>query len=618
MRCEPRFAFLQLAWAASVALVWLVRCDAWLWPVQFVQLAATSPFHVGPHFGAFVRDTITAAATVALILLAAFGVGATILARWLTEKSLFAGLVALAVGFWIVSVVVLLVGAFSVAAAPCVLALALCWLLPWPRQFLRKVSVPTTDGWMKLLFVFLAVAALLNLLGALAPAFEYDELEYHLGALADYRRAGRIVFLPHNFYSNLPQLAEMLYLPGSDTAAKLLHWSFGVLTALAVYAVAARLWSRRVAITAAALFYCLPFVQDLSMTARVDLATAFFGTLAFGGLLLGETRLAALAAGCAVATKWTAVPVVLLPCLVFVFATRKSLRCWLLAAVLVLPWLLKNWLLSGNPVYPIWSHTPQWGAEQAALFAQKHYASFDAAGLWQFVERLWRYSFTEPGATPLLLLAVPLILFARADQPARRAAWLFVGVYVAWYAMTFRPWRFLFPAFPLAAMVGAFALCETRWTRGVAVAVMGVGLTIMGMNVLADVERPERVPPQINFVSHVLGNSSRREFVARLGRQSFEPILWMNEHLPPTAKVLYLGEGRAYYAQHAVVWATAFDRFVPDATNGVTHVYVNFSELNRLRQNYGYPRGLDVAAVQAHLGREIHRAECGAVFEWKQ
>ena len=71
----------------------------------------------------------------------------------------------------------------------------------------------------------LAVAALLSLPGALVPTFDYDSLEYHLGAPAEYLKAGRIIALPHNFYSNLPQLTEMLYLLAmtttSDIAANL-------------------------------------------------------------------------------------------------------------------------------------------------------------------------------------------------------------------------------------------------------------------------------------------------------------------------------------------------------------------------------------------------------------
>jgi len=100
----------------------------------------------------------------------------------------------------------------------------------------------------------------------------------------------------------------------------MLHWLFGLLGAAAVFGVARRLWSRAVGLMAAALFYCTPFVQDLSQTARIDLATAFFATLAFGALVIGSEEdnrslvwLSALCAGAALATKWTAIPVVLLP-----------------------------------------------------------------------------------------------------------------------------------------------------------------------------------------------------------------------------------------------------------------------------------------------------------------
>jgi len=66
----------------------------------------------------------------------------------------------------------------------------------------------------------------------------------------------------------------------------MLHWCFWRAQRCAVYAVAGKLWSRRIGMMAAALFYCLPYVQDLSQTARIDLATTFFATLAFGGVLL--------------------------------------------------------------------------------------------------------------------------------------------------------------------------------------------------------------------------------------------------------------------------------------------------------------------------------------------
>src|SRR5207244_343934 len=111
------------------------------------------------------------------------------------------------------------------------------------RSSFRFAGRQPLDGWSRLMLALIVVAAAINLLGAVVPPFEYDELEYHLGAPSEYLKAGRIIFLPHNFYSNMPQLTEMLYLLAmtvrSDVAAKVLHWTFGVLSAAAVYAVAA-------------------------------------------------------------------------------------------------------------------------------------------------------------------------------------------------------------------------------------------------------------------------------------------------------------------------------------------------------------------------------------------
>lgn len=596
---------LALGWALSVAVVFLFHQHAW---TNWALLGQVLPgVGVGPHFGEFWLRRLGDAGWCLAVLATAFAAGSF----WVHERSLLTGLFALAIGLWIMAAGVLVIGWFSAANVGWIFILAGCWVLPAPRSFFRKYVPQPGDGWTRVLWTLLFLAVALCLLGAVMPPFEYDELEYHLGAPSEYLKAGKIIFLPHNFYSNLPQLTEMLYLLGlvtrSDGAAKMLHWCFGLLSAMAIYAVATKLWSRRVGLTAAALFYCVPFVQDLSQTARIDLATTFYATLAFGGVLLAYdggqwVRLAGLAAGMAVATKWTAIPVVWLPCLAGVLLARRFSGWFALGPV---PWLIKNWLLAGNPIYPLGSGSATWNAEQAALFAEKHYARFDAAGLAQFFERIWQYSFVEGGAVPVLLMTTPLVLFIRDNGRLRRAAGLFGMAYVAWFALTFRPWRFLFPALPLAAAIGACALDSVgKWCRGVVVVVVLTGLAWMGLVVSADLD--------VSALNLALGQVSEQEVCMRIGHGVYEPIFWMNEHLPADARVLYVGEARTHFARQAVVWATAFDRFPTDATNGVTHVYVNYSELNRLHHNYGYPRGLDLEMVQRHCGRELHRG----VFEW--
>jgi 4-amino-4-deoxy-L-arabinose transferase-like glycosyltransferase len=664
---RPEFArLLAILWVAGLALVFLIRYDAWLLPFQLAGLISSSlpEFHFGPHFREFWIARGYDAVCVAGIVFAALGLGTTVTDRLIARRDVLGLMFALAAGFWLLAVIVLMAGAVSVAKVPHVFLVLLCWLLPTPRKFVRdfQVSAERIDGWAKLMFASIVLAAVLNLAGAFAPPFEYDELEYHLGALADYQRAGRIVFLPHNFYSNLPQLTEMLYLLAttmtSDVAAKLLHWLFGVLGVLAVYGVARRLWSRNAALTAAALFYCAPFVQDLSQTARVDLATGFFATLAFGALLVwseeqGRERnwiwLSALCAGAAVATKWTAIPVVLLPALVFVgfyskSVFRTSVFC-LLCSVFIVPWLVKNWFLTGNPVYPLfaaWFPSPHWSAEQAAVFAARHYPKFGWEAVGQFFALAWNYSFVEARAVPVLLMTAPLVLLARWAEPAaKRAAGLFAGAYAGWFCFTFRPWRFLFPAFGMAALAGAHAMEKlgheptVRKMMRISVGiVLTVSLAAMALGNFVDVDDPSRVPPQISFVQHALGQSTRDEFVARIGRGVLEPIMWMNKNLPKDAKVLYVGEARAYYAKQSVIWSTAFDRQPLEKMSqeagtaeelltalraaGITHVYVNFSELERLQKGYDYMLDANwglIRNVLQHHARELHASRRKMVYE---
>ena len=658
---RPEFArLLAILWVVGLALVYLVRFGAWVVPSQLAELIGASlpGFHVGPHFREFWTARAHDVVCVLGIVAAALGLGATAGNRFIARRDVLGVLFALAIGLWCLAVLTLIVGAISIAKVPYVFLTLACWCSPAPRKFIRDFYVSTehTDGWGKLMIVCLVLAALLNLAGALAPPFEYDELEYHLGALADYQRAGRIVFLPYNVYSNMPQLTEMLYLLGrattSDIAAKLLHWSFGVLGALAVYGLAQRLWSKAAGLTAAALCYCTPFVQDLGQTARVDLATAFFATLAFGALVLwmeeDQAKLAwlsALCAGATVATKWAAIPVVLLPAiLVLAFRRRFSLLAafCILAVAMVLPWLMKNWLLAGNPVYPLlyaWFPHPYWSAEQAMVLTAKHAPTFGWGTPWRFLGLLWKYSFAEPGAVPLLLMTMPLVvLVPRAEPAAKRMGWLFVGACVSWYCFTFRPWRFLFPAFGVAAVAAAFAIGKLGRNTLVRIAVcvsvgvvLGISLAQLALDDLVDTENPGHVPPQMNFVRYALGQFTRDEFIARMGKGVLEPVIWMNENLPKDAKVLYVGEARAYYAKQPVWWSTAFDQHPLSAMSreaktpaellaalraqGITHVYVNHSELDRLRSGYGYMADANWNLIEDIVQPVVHNSGRSMVFE---
>src|SRR5262249_55019176 len=67
----------------------------------------------------------------------------------------------------------------------------------------------------------------ITLLGSMLPATDFDVLEYHLEGPKEYHQAGRIAFLPHNVYTNMPFDVEMLHLLGMSVMA---DWWWGALS----------------------------------------------------------------------------------------------------------------------------------------------------------------------------------------------------------------------------------------------------------------------------------------------------------------------------------------------------------------------------------------------------
>ena len=93
------------------------------------------------------------------------------------------------------------------------------------------------------------------MLGSMLPPWHFDVREYHSQVPKEWYQAGRVTFMPHNVYGNMPLGAEMHSVLGmammfGDEAwwwgglvGKTVIGSFALLTALALYAAGRRLIS---------------------------------------------------------------------------------------------------------------------------------------------------------------------------------------------------------------------------------------------------------------------------------------------------------------------------------------------------------------------------------------
>ena len=434
--------------------------------------------------------------------------------------------------------------------------------------------------WLSI-FVILGTEIIL----CLVPPTARDELTHHLAIPQLYARAGRIIEVPMAPYSYFPMLLDMLYTPwvywGYDSVPKLIHGLFGFLTGLSLYAYLSRRMNAVYGLLGFFFFISVPAVLRLSHWAYVDLGTAFYTTAALLCILrCREDKaggqwliMAALSAGFAVATKPNGLVAWLL--LFFLFAWiavrepeqgygRILFECLLFAAVGVLPflpWLVKNWLQTGNPFFPLLG-----GFFPAKTGVEGGGASYVNLGVFAKRELLYGESWWQITALPLRLF-----FFGRDDDPQ-----YFDGV-LGPSLILLLPWAFkgkwleekkLLISFALLFFVYALFLVDLR-VRYILPIVppMVILLTYGVFNVYLRIKQPAylfaalfgfaafngyylwRYFQEIAPLGYVTGRETRVAYLTR-ALPEYPAFQYINRELSPATKIYLLFVGRrGYYCE---------------------------------------------------------------------
>lgn len=448
---------------------------------------------------------------------------------------------------------------------------------------------------------------LIALVGALAPEIEYDALWYHLWIPKLWLAAGHPVDLFTEYISLYPMTVELIYggamTWGGPAAAKLLHWLCLPLTALIVYEMTRRYHPRASPWLAVCFFVTIPTVLWEATTAYIDLALTLYVTLALYALLRyleAQSRpwfmLAAINLGMAMAIKHLGLFVLL------IFAAGLALTLWLqgndirralvpplilglMAFLFPLPWYIRSWLASGNPVFP-----DLYGLFGA--FPPERWSAISRAGLEAFQARfgyprtplnllLLPWNMTVHAASfggtlgPLFLLLLPALALIRRRSCVLLWLICFPVLYIALWALPIGGFqmRFLAPITPVLALLGAVAFSglemqfQDRLPRFAAKS-LTLGLVVllvlnlpwfMPLNETDRVEWDNWLTNVLHDVpfSVVLGREGAEEYLAS-SVPSYSAWQYINIHLPTDARVLTFSGGDQFYS--------ARDRLSSDAT----------------------------------------------------
>ena len=202
---------------------------------------------------------------------------------------------------------------------------------------------------------------------AMAPEASPDGAGYHLGLVVRYLREHGFVRITDNFYAALPAGVEMLFLFafafGRHSSAALVHLAFLVALTWQVYAYARRAGFAQAGAAAALLVFASPAVGIDAASAYNDVALAAIVFTLFNLLeTWNETRntrlliAIGLLAGFAFTVKYTAWLALPWAAGYVALKSRRSaavVAVW--SAVVIAPWLLKNWIWFHNPVAPFFN-----------------------------------------------------------------------------------------------------------------------------------------------------------------------------------------------------------------------------------------------------------------------
>lgn len=428
---------------------------------------------------------------------------------------------------------------------------------------------PLSRFWKWVFGLSFAPFSVLYFVNAMGPEFSPDGTSYHLSLVARYVRDHGFSRITTNMYANLSQGIEMLYVfafaLGRHSAASLVHFAFLVALPLAMLCYARRIGFPGAGVGAAILVYASPIFGMDGTTGYIDVALACVVFALFYLLQVWAESKApgllipiGLLAGFCYAAKYTAfvaVPYVL------GFVAWKSLRArkpvlralavtCACGALMILPWMGKNWIVLRNPFSPFlnkafpnpYIHVSFEESYRRELRRYTGLNSYAEIPLEVTVKGAVLGGLLGPG-----FLLAPLGLLA-LRFPAGRQLWLGALVFGATY-FTNVGTRFLIPAAPFVALAAGIAMAG--WSAVLPVLVLAHAVScwpaVLKRYCSPSAWRLERIP-----IKQALRIESEESYI-NFKSPGYGAIRMINRLVPHNAKVITFSQIPEAYSTREIL-----------------------------------------------------------------
>lgn len=420
---------------------------------------------------------------------------------------------------------------------------------------------------------------ILPLIYASLPSTFYDSLVYHLGIPNMYLQQGGFFATPQFLYANTSIYYELALTPAvvaGNAVPRLFHFLLGIIFIMALTDFAVRRFQLKHRSLLIVLLVSMPMSVFLLSTVKNDLMGAFFILAALEAYYnvnengYNENRyenryniyMAALFFGFAVGVKYfNALPLALFLLLALVNEKDKkqALRNIFIfggvTALLLVPLFIKNYIFTGNPVFPFLNEIFSSPAFDTSRFAlMKADVGQTVRSLLDFAKLPYTLSFREIGSGGLVgaqfLIFLPFLVIKKQKKPDLLA---FSLVFLAAGAFFTGSIRFMYIAFCLLAIYTVRVYESLDWKI-----LKYLFFIIIGINLFTAFGYHERI-----YRAHTLysGKISIEQYKA-MGFPTYEAVDFVNKKTKKDAGVLLVGEPRGFYLERRYRTASAVDSWI--------------------------------------------------------
>jgi hypothetical protein len=412
---------------------------------------------------------------------------------------------------------------------------------------------------------------------ALTPAVFPDTLRYHFGLTHLYETEGRIRYFADIAESNISLNWQMLFmgqlLTVGEICPQVLTWSSMGIIVLCVMTAS----HASVRYLAAWFTLAFPFLLSLSTITNNDCGVTLF--LAFMWLSIRSTKttnhwlLAGIFGGIALGIKYSALLAICSFLTAYVLFGNDPLKgrfniilIFILGMTIgYFPWLIKNTVWTGDPLYPSLSHFLPWAKSEGLHVTQtyaKELAYYGGGmqgfkrwlfGLWRATTENSRYFESELGLVAWACL--PLLIYGAWRYRSIRVEILSFLFFIAFWAAGPQITRFLATGIPVFAIAMGEISCELKILRNWRLLRFALTILILGGIWITWLTLSQFSNPYTYF----LRRESRDDYLKE-NNLSYSAAQWLVENDHAKEKLLLIGVEDIYLFKNPIKYSGPFDR----------------------------------------------------------